>query len=114
MYFNAARIHFSGVYRIKEKYIKIGERDLKHQYAPLIEIKYNRYFRFFPGGKFRYAVTVNKLTIPQMVRIMKDSNEYEFYLEGKKEAQKVMIGEYLKQKDFVIAKFPQGSSIFEF
>ena len=48
-----------------------------------------------------------------MVRIMKDSNEYEFYLEGKKEAQKVMIGEYLKQKDFVIAKFPQGSSIFD-
>lgn len=38
MFMEAPRIHFGGYYVMKEKYTKIGEKDINHTFTPLIVV----------------------------------------------------------------------------
>lgn len=57
----APRIHFGGYYIFKERYTKIGEKDLHHTITPLIEVTYYRYFRFLPDGRLFFLLSNKKL-----------------------------------------------------
>lgn len=39
----------------------MGEIEFNHHFAPILEMTYYRYVRFFPDGSIRYKVVTNKL-----------------------------------------------------
>ncbi len=55
------RIHYGGYYYCKEKYIKIGEKNMNITFTPVIEIIYYRYFRFLPDGRIFFVLSNKKL-----------------------------------------------------
>lgn len=47
MFLKAPRINFFGVYKRKEKYLKLGKKDANPFY---ILVEFYRYIRFLPNG----------------------------------------------------------------
>lgn len=73
MFMKAPRVNYCGVYHIKEKYIKVGERSISSQYDPLITVYYQRYVRFLPDGRFKTCVSVKKMEKQQIINLFSES-----------------------------------------
>ena len=122
------RVCLKGYYVLKEKYIKIGEKDFNQTYDPIIIVEYYRYLRFFDDGIAIMAISAMKLPVDKVKKMFKKAlasdeavveNPLNLFLNQNttKNAtrQTVLKGEYLRKEGKVFARFcSKGSSVFEY
>ncbi|EAR93830.1 F-box protein (macronuclear) [Tetrahymena thermophila SB210] len=125
MFMEAPRIHFGGYYICKERYTKIGEKDLHHTITPLIEITYYRYFRFLPDGRMFFLLSNKKLKKDAIIK----SLSQDYYLAEQYEMNQLNnngnmlanlqdkqqnYGEFVLKEDYVYVRFNSSTTVFQY
>lgn len=56
LYKNCPLVNKNGYYVLRDKYVKVGEKDERHPVTPIHIIYYYRYLRFLEDGSVLYHV----------------------------------------------------------
>lgn len=117
IYMGAARIKYGGVYKMKERYIRSGTKDLTGFYDPYHTVEFYRYFRFFPDGFVKSSLSVNPLKKDKLIKIFsleaqgqEDEEVYSHHSVIKSSLQ----GEYILQKNRIHVRLVAKTTVYEF
>lgn len=126
----APRVCFKGYYILKEKYIKVGEKDISQSYDPVFVVEFYRYMRFFYNGLVIMIISSLKLPQEKIIKLFKKAlkseddnsmveNPLNLFLQPNKPKnelkQTIIKGEYFRKEGKILAKFcSKGSSLYEY
>ena len=128
-YLQVPRVSLKGYYVLREKYLKIGEKDFHQTYDPIIIVEYFRYLRFFDNGLVMMVISSMKMVKDKILKIFKKAmnsedndmieNPMNLFLNQNKPKnemkQTVLKGEYLRKEAKIFIKFcSKGSSVYEY
>ena len=118
VYLQAPRLSFVGVYVMKGRYMRNGEKDLNGFYAPFHIVEYYRYIRFLPDGSVMHCLSVKKLKkdfYERLFSIKKKTEEFDdlsMFKNGIKES--MMRGEYIVQGDKLHIRLASKKVLYEY
>jgi hypothetical protein len=107
----APRVRYSGVYSVKEKYLRFGIKTGDQQYDPCHLIRYYRYFRFFPDGEVLCKLSTKKMSVDNIIKVMRKS-----YIEENSHStyESFHKGEYIIQGEDLFIRLFNKSAVFEY
>lgn len=73
MFKSCPKINLNGYYVLRDKYVRIGEKNEKNPIAPIHVIYYYRYLRFLEDGSVVYHVRNKRLKPEQILTFLSKS-----------------------------------------
>lgn len=111
------RVRYSGVYIMKENYIRIGMRMNNQQYDPQHLVEFFRYLRFFPDGLVISCLSVKKLTNEKIIKffrfVQSETEQIDFYAKNSN-IKSILFGEYIVRRKSLFIKLAAKTTIYEF
>ena len=117
VFMQAPRLSYIGVYVMKGRYLRNGEKDLSGFYAPFHVVEYFRYIRFLPDGSVMHCMSVKKLKrefYEKLFSIKKldELDETSLFKNGIKES--MMRGEHILQGDKLHIRLASKKVLYEY
>ena len=76
MFIHAPRVNFKGVYYMKERYLKTGQKISSQSYDPVYVVEFFRYIRFFPDGTCLSGLSLKKIKEIEIANTFRWNNNY--------------------------------------